>query len=681
MGLLYANDGKPQLPVLIVGGGPVGLVLAILLNKQGIKCSIVEKTSRHSRHPQAHFINNRSMEVLRKIEGLVEDIESLQSSKDLWRRYIHCTSLTGTILGSVDHIRPEDFEKIVSPVFVGHFSHYKFTALLLKHLQKLDFQVYGSEGMDCTSHEPLRGGEILMGHEFVSFNSIDRGISATVSFLKEGKPIERNIQCSILIGADGAGSIVRKLMGIDMKGVRDLQKLVTIHFFSKDLGHYLLRERPAMLFFIFNTQAIGNLVCHDLKEGEFVLHVPFFPPQQNLKDFTYEACKKIICNLAGRSILDLKIVHVKPWVMDAEVAEKYISDDNRIVLVGDAAHRFPPAGGFGMNTGIQDAHNLAWKIACVMKGITPGSILHTYEIERRQIALFNTALSLVNFGAVNEVASELGVDLYAAKLVHRIFNYTLGSILPIVVQKKIWDGILKIGLAQLSKYILNENNPIGLSRLAKVRNIFDDGRSIQLLYPAEDLGFRYLEGALVADNDNEVNAPRVPSRYRRDYVPCADPGSRLPHMNVKVLSNLDEEPISTLDLVSGDKVEFLLIVAPTKESYLLARSALEVFGEFKVELKVCVLWPAGTMNINEKETKVALAPWNNFLDVVEIKRSDNSLSWWSTCEMTEKGGILVRPDEHIAWRVKSSCMVDDPKLEMKRVCSTILLGLKSDYFS
>jgi 2-polyprenyl-6-methoxyphenol hydroxylase-like FAD-dependent oxidoreductase len=666
-----------QLPVLIVGGGPVGLVLAILLNKLGVKCSVLEKSNSYSRHPQAHFINYRSMEVLRKIEGMVEEIERLQAPKDLWRKYVHCTTLAGTILGSVDHIRPEDFEKRVSPEFVGHFSHYKFIALLFKHLEKHDFQVYGPNGLDCTSHEePLRGGEILMGHEFVSFNSTDQGVTATVSFLKEGKSTERKIECSILVGADGAGSIVQKLLEIGMKGEKDLQRLMTIHFFSKDLGRYILDKEPAMLFLIFNSQSVANLVCHDLKEGEFILHTPFFPPQQHITDYTYEVCKKIICDIAGREFLDVDVKNIKPWVMNAQVAEKYLSDDNRIILVGDAAHRFPPSGGFGMNTGIQDAHNLAWKIASVINGVTPWSILRTYETERQPIASFNAKLSVLNFGAVNEVASALGVDLYVAKTVHRIFNYTLGYILPIAAQKKILNAIIKIGLAQLSEHILNENNPIGRSRLAKIRNIFEDGRSLRLLFPAEDLGFRYLEGALVTDSVNMENAPMELSRYRREYVPCADPGSRLPHMNVRIFSKLHEEPRSTLDLVSGDKVEFLLIIAPEEGSYLLARSALEVFGEFKVDLKVCVLWPANSMTTYESKTKMALKPWKNFVDVVEIKKSDDSLSWWRTCQMTELGAILVRPDEHIAWRVKSG-IVEDRILELKRVCSTIL-GIKKD---
>lgn len=112
-----------------------------------------------------------------------------------------------------------------------------------------------------------------MGHECVSIDTTDQCVTATVSSYKEGKLMTRKIQSKILVAADGAGSTVRKLVGIDLKGEKDLQKLVSVHFLSNDLGQYLLNERPGMLFFIFNTEAIGVLVAHDLKQGEFVLQV------------------------------------------------------------------------------------------------------------------------------------------------------------------------------------------------------------------------------------------------------------------------------------------------------------------------------------------------------------------------------------------------------------------------
>ncbi|PSR84782.1 Tetracenomycin polyketide synthesis hydroxylase, partial [Actinidia chinensis var. chinensis] len=134
--------------------------------------------------------------------------------------------------------------------------------------------------------------------------------------------------------------------------------------------------------------------------------------------------------------------------MHAEVAEKFISCDKQITLAGDAAHRFPPAGGFGMNTGIQDAHNLAWKLASVV------AVLH--------IQLFE----------------------------HTKWNFNRdGSILPYGLQRGILDRLFVLGCAQLSDIVLNENNPLGSSRLAKLRCIFEEGKSLQLQFPAEDLGF------------------------------------------------------------------------------------------------------------------------------------------------------------------------------------------------
>lgn len=166
-----------------------------------------------------------------------------------------------------------DFEKVVSPISVAHFSQYKLTRLLVKLLENLGFHIWASEGPEGLDREPLRGMEILMGHECVSIDMNDQCVTATVSFSKEGKLTTRKIQSRLLVGVDGAGSTVRKLAGIDLKGEKDLQKLVSVHFLSKGLGQYLLNERPGMLFFIFNTEAIGVLVAHDLKQGEFVLQV------------------------------------------------------------------------------------------------------------------------------------------------------------------------------------------------------------------------------------------------------------------------------------------------------------------------------------------------------------------------------------------------------------------------
>ncbi|KAF2292564.1 hypothetical protein GH714_025609 [Hevea brasiliensis] len=599
----------------------VGIVVEKLniLDATGVKCAILEKSKAFSSHPQAHFINNRSMEVFRKLDGLAEEIRSSQPPVELWRKFIYCTSLTGSIIGSVDHMQPQ----VISPVSVAHFSQYKLSRLLLKKLEDLNFHVHGPESQEDLDSGPLKGGELLMGHECISINATDQSITATASHIVEGKYMERNIDCSILVGTDGAGSTIRNLVGIELRGEKDLQRLLSIHFFSRDLGQYLLNERPGMLFFIFNTEAIGVLVAHDLKQGEFILQVPFYPPQQNVDDFNLEICEKLIFKLVGRELLDIDVIEIKPWVMHAEVAEKFVNCDNRIILAGDAAHRFPPAGGFGMNTGIQDVHNLAWKIASVMKGIAPSSIIRTYEMERRPIAIFNTALSVQNFKAAMAVPAALGLD------------------------------------PSIANSVSGETSQFGQFQQLSILSSY----------------FRYHEGAVIPDNDSMVGVLEPPTGRRRDYIPSANPGSRLPHMDVRISSNLSSEvTVSTLDLLCGDRVEFLLIVAPLEESYQLARAAFKVAEEFKVSVKVCVLWPADSLDEFEARSKKALTPWKNYIDVVEVRKPSNPSSWWSICQMTDKGAILVRPDEHIAWCVKSG--VDkDPVSEMTRVF-TAILGVK-----
>lgn len=212
------HDDNSILPVLIVGAGPVGLVLSVLLTKLGVKCAVLEKSLSFSRHPQAHFINNRSMEVFRKLDDLADQIQRSQPPVEFWRKFIYCTSLTGSIIGSVDHMQPQDFDRIVSPVSVAHLSQYKLTGLLLKQLEHLGFHVRSSEGSESLNHGPLREREILMGHECVSVNATNDCVTMTVSFLNEGNYVEKDIKSCIVVGTDGAGSTIRKLVGIEMRG-------------------------------------------------------------------------------------------------------------------------------------------------------------------------------------------------------------------------------------------------------------------------------------------------------------------------------------------------------------------------------------------------------------------------------------------------------------------------------
>lgn len=132
---------------------------------------------------------------------------------------------------------------------------------------------------------------------------------------------------------------------------------------------------------------------------------------------------------------------------------------------------------------------------------------------------------------------------------------------------------------------------------------------------------------------------------------------------------------STLDLVSNNKVEFLLIIAPIEDSYQLARTAFKVAEEFNVTLKVCVMWQENTTN-GTRKSEMELSPWKNYIDVIKPRNCPTtSPPWWDLCQMTDRGAILVRPDEHIAWRSKVK-IEKDSLLVLREVFGTVL-GLYS----
>jgi 2-polyprenyl-6-methoxyphenol hydroxylase-like FAD-dependent oxidoreductase len=168
-----------------------------------------------------------------------------------------------------------DFKQTRSPTCVAHFSQHRLVPLLLKRLERLGFNICNGNKLSNDRSQSYNSwvGNIRLGHECISINPTSDGIRTTICSVKGESKVRMNLQCNVLIGADGAGSTVRKLMGINMKGEHDIQKLISVHFMSKQLGDFLSKKMPGMLYFVFNPKIIGVVVAHDLCQGEFVLQV------------------------------------------------------------------------------------------------------------------------------------------------------------------------------------------------------------------------------------------------------------------------------------------------------------------------------------------------------------------------------------------------------------------------
>jgi hypothetical protein len=185
---------------------------------------------------------------------------------------------------------------------------------------------------------------------------------------------------------------VRERLGIPMLGPDGIGNLLNVYFHA-DLGRFI-EGREGALYLIVNPETPGVFIALD-NQCRWLFNTPFhLEAGETLADFTPERCTAIVRRAAGDPRLAVDVRSVDPWVMRSQVAERYRA--GRVFLLGDAAHRFPPTGGFGMNTGVQDAHNLAWKLAGVLQGWAGEALLDTYEAERRPVGQSNADQSLKN---------------------------------------------------------------------------------------------------------------------------------------------------------------------------------------------------------------------------------------------------------------------------------------------
>ena len=470
-------------PVLVVGAGPVGMTAALLLSRLGIPSRIIERRPAPQSAPAAHVVNARTFEIFRAAGVDMQTIAAACQDPADAGQVLWVTTLAGQELGRLPYERQGDDALAYTPTPLRNLSQHRLEPILLDHLR---------------SHANI---DIAYGHEWEHAEQDSAGVTSRIRDHGSGAVYETSSRW--LIAADGAASPVRKLLGIEPVGPDRLQSFVMIHF-EADL-RALVGQRLGALYWTTAPEALGTFVAHDI-DSTWVYMKPWDPDTESAADYSPAVCADIVRRAMGTDAHPFAIRTVRTWTMTAQVAERY--RERRVFLVGDSAHRFPPTGGLGLNTGVQDAHNLVWKIAAVEAGWAPDALLDTYEVERRPVAQRNADVSLQNAVRMGEVYQALATADATGEAV-------------------------RSAIANQAEHF----DMLGLQ-----------------------LGFVYESGA-IAGGSHETPAP---ASSVREYVPTARPGARVPHAWVTRAG----VRVSALDLFAYDR--FTLVTGPAGQPWIEA---------------------------------------------------------------------------------------------------------------
>ncbi|WP_435131964.1 FAD-dependent oxidoreductase [Actinacidiphila sp. bgisy144] len=356
-----------RVPVLIAGGSLVGLSASLFLGRLGVPHLLVERHARTSHHPRGRGNNVRTMELLRAA-GVEDRVRAAASVLADNHGILQADTLTGAeqewLFRTID---PGGALSRISPSGWCLCSQNDLEPVLLAAAREL-------------------GGDIRFGTELVSFAQDADGVTAEITDRASGT--SRTVRADYLIAADGPRSPVRERLGIQMTGPGDLFHNVSITFRAKRLAD-AVGDRRFIVCYLTNPDSPGALLPVDNAQ-DWVFHAPWRPDDgETLDDFTDERCAHLIRTAVGVPDLEVEITGKAPWHAAERVAERY--GHGRVLLAGDSAHEMSPTGAFGSNTGIQDAHNLAWKLAAVLAGWAGPGLVDSYDAERRPVALATAA--------------------------------------------------------------------------------------------------------------------------------------------------------------------------------------------------------------------------------------------------------------------------------------------------
>jgi 2-polyprenyl-6-methoxyphenol hydroxylase-like FAD-dependent oxidoreductase len=370
-----------MLPVLIAGGGPVGLTLALELASRNVPCMVIERAVEPTRFPKMDITNARSMELFRRL-GIATALRKVAVPEDNVFDVAWITTLTGHELHRFHYPSVTEARRRIREQNDG-----SQPAEPAMRVSQVVIEPELRRALTSARHVSVRYGVALE-----SFVQDEAGVTATVRDADTG--VAEEIRCAYLIGCDGGSSRVREVLGIALSGTPRIGQRFMVHFRSKAL--HVLQPRGVTWH---NQSLRGTIIAQDDKETwTLQTGIPGF------RDVAPEGVDphKLLNAIAGTDF-DYDILLTSAWTPHLLLADSYGA--GRVFMAGDSIHQVNPTGGYGMNTGIGDAVDLGWKLAAVHHGFASHALLQSYESERRPVGRRNLEGSKAHTAARVKVAA------------------------------------------------------------------------------------------------------------------------------------------------------------------------------------------------------------------------------------------------------------------------------------